>query len=122
MEEWWTRISELPGTDITRNTFFEIYSSADVVFEMPFGIIRLSPIRFGRMGQAHGYFWSRDVLKHLDTFKEIADFCFRMYGFEFILVVVPPFSHGVRKLLTRLDFKWERTFSGDDYYELRRLQ
>ena len=120
LREWWREIKNLPGTDISREVFFDLYSRAEVVFELPFAIIRLDPLRLGTMAQAHGYFWSRRVLEHLDTFKDIIDFAFRMYDLQYILVVVPPFAHGVEKLITKIGFKWERTSNGDRYYELRR--
>ena len=120
LQLWYSHVASQAGTTIPRTAFKRIYADAPVVFELPFGLVRLDPLRMGKYAQAHGFIWSKEVFRHLDTFRELIAFSFRMYNLQYILVVAPESATGIKRLLLKIGFEPMRKVDGDVHYECRR--
>lgn len=120
LRSWYEKLSSYPSFEHSWDTFKDTYSTAQMVIETHYGILRFDNLQPGSHVQVHGFFWSPRIFKKVEIFTEISDYLFSLFGFSYILVVTPDTASGLAKLLTRIGFTRARHFDNEFYWELRR--
>lgn len=111
------KVKDLPGLPEYKGpdgrAFFDksIRDSVCVVV-LPFGYCRLTDFVPGVSVQAHGMFWSREVLESLDVLRSSVDFVMGALAVNRVDVIVPEHKRSIRKLVERIGFKKDRRLNG----------
>lgn len=104
---WWKLVEEVAkGTGIDYGRFREVLVSGEgPVYEASFGIMRVDGIEDGK-GNVHGFFWSKDVFGEVGMIRGLVLYNLIKYGLRALYCKVPNGSRGVKRLLSRIGFRF----------------
>lgn len=82
------------------------------VLIFPFGYSRLTNYVPAVSVQAHGMFWSSEVLNNIEELRRSADFVMDALGVPRIDVIVPVYKKAIHRLVKRIGFQEDRRLNG----------
>ena len=120
LERWHTRLMNFPGFEMDHKTFMAHWGGADIVFETPYGIMKIDSLHPGKPCIAHGLFWSPEAFRDLDTIYAIMDYVFQILGLSAILVQIPGDQRSLIRFIKRLGFEPDTPLP-NNYVQFRRI-
>lgn len=92
--------------------FIRAMQESCLIFELPFGFIRVEHLV--RPGQTwiHGGFWSRDVFREIPFLRKLALHIMEIMGTDQLNIAIPVTGRGLPHIVEQVGFKWRGTLPG----------
>lgn len=82
---------------------------SDLLFDLEFGIGRITRMEQGSSCRVHGLFWSKEVFKRTDELKAMLQAIGSSFHLDRIECVIPSETRSLSRLLRKLGFEYEGT-------------
>jgi len=99
----------------TFDSFRRAMQESCLIFELPFGFIRVEHQARAGLTWVHGGFWSREVFHKTDLLRELAHHIGEIMGISQLNIAIPVAGRGLPHIVEQVGFKWKGILPG--YYK-----